>query len=364
MKKTKASYLGCHPLFGPTIPIDGQLVIMCPGRGKKWFNWFKNLLTENRIIVRELSARKHDELMAYIQVLTHFSDIALVDTLKKSGIPISKFTSFQSPIYRLELDMMGRILNQDPGLYANIQIGNPISSKVVRSFIKSCEDLAKTIDNKNVSENIKYFKKCSKYLGDYCKTAMKESDRLMSYLNIETPKPIKNKKIKYDIAVLGPRNTYSDIAVSNYAPKAKVQYGSSINEVFELVQKGKVKEGLVPIENSTTGSVRETLDELYNFDVWTQKVIPQPIHLALVGPKKIPLSKIKTIYSHSQPLLQSKKFIRSMCKKASGIPVSSTAEALERVTRENREDTVAIAAPFVAKQYGLTVLRNCRFFSI
>lgn len=359
MNKAKASYLGCHPLFGPTAPIEGQLVILCSGRGKKWFNWWKDLLIKNKVIVKELTAKKHDELMAYVQALTHFSDIALVDTLRKSGIPIREFLGYESPVYRLEMDMMGRILAQDPNLYANIQIKNPLSSKVVNNFIKSCQDLGKTIEKSDVKGNINYFKKCAKYLGDFCETAMNESDRVLNYLNISPEKTdVQDKKIKYDIAVLGPKNTYSDMAVKKYNPKAKIYYTSSIHQVFDRVIRGKEREGFVPIENSLTGSVRETLDELYNNNVWIEKVVAQPIHLSLVGIKNTPLSKIRTIYSHAQPLLQSQGFIRDNCKKASRIPVASTTAALERVVRERQKDTVAVASPYVAKMYGLEVLKD------
>jgi len=359
MSRTKASYLGCHPLFGPTNPIEGQLVILCAGRGKRWFNWWKDLLIKNKVVVKELTAKKHDELMAYIQALTHFSDIAVVDTFRKSGIPIREFLGYESPVYRLELNIMGRILAQDPNLYANIQIKNPLSPKVIRDFIKSCQDLGETIDKKDVKKNTDYFKKCAKYLGDFCKTAMDESDKILNCINIASEKSESlDKKVKYDIAVLGPKNTYSDMAVQKYNSEANVYYASSIHEVFDLVKKGKIKEGLVPIENSLTGSVRETLDELYESNAQIEKVIAQQIHLSLVGIKKIPLNKIKTIYSHSQPFLQSREFIKHSCGMATCIPVASTANAMERVAREKQESVTAIASPSVAKMYGLRVIRD------
>jgi prephenate dehydratase/prephenate dehydrogenase len=359
MNRTKGSYLGCHPLFGPTNQIEGQLVILCAGRGNKWFNWWKDLLIKNKVIVKELTAKKHDELMAYIQALTHFSDIALADTLRKSKIPIKKFIDYQSPAYRLELDMMGRILAQDPNLYANIQIKNPLSPKVIRDFIKSCQDLGETIDKKDIKKNINYFKKCARYLGDFRKIAMDESDKILNCLNITSEKSeALDKKIRYDITVLGPKNTYSDMAVQKYSPKSKVYYASSIHEVFDLVNKGKIKEGLVPIENSLTGSVRETVDELYDSNVLIEKVIAQPIHLSLIGIKKIPLNKIKTIYSHSQPFLQSRKFIKYSCSTATCISVASTTNALERVASEKHESVTAIASPLVAKMYGLKIIRD------
>lgn len=359
MEKTKSSYLGCHPMFGPTANFEGQLVILCPGNSEKWLQWLKDIFEKNKATVKTMSAEKHDELMAYIQALTHFSDIALADTLRKSNIPIKEFADHQSPVYRLELDMMGRILNQDPNLYANIQIFNPLSKKVLNQFIKSCQDLAKNDEIKDIQEYVDYFKRCAEYLGDFCETAMDESDRVLNYLGAASEKTeVQDKKIKYDIAVLGPKNTYSDMAARKYAPKAKVYYASSIHEIFDLIVKGKIKEGLVPLENSLAGSVRETMDELYDSNVWIEKVIAQQIHLALIGIKKIPLNKIRTIYSHSQPLLQSRGFIRKNCGKVACIPVASTTAALERVAREKQEDICAIASPLAAKAYSLTVIRD------
>jgi prephenate dehydratase/prephenate dehydrogenase len=359
MEKAKASYLGCHPMFGPTANFEGQLVILCPGNSEKWYKWLKDIFEKNKATVKSMSAEKHDELMAYIQALTHFSDIALADTLRKSGIPIKEFADYQSPVYRLELDMMGRILNQDPNLYANIQIYNPLSKKVLNQFIESCQDLAKNNEINDVQEYVDYFKRCAEYLGGFCGTAMDESDRVLRYLGAVSEKSATcDKDIKYDIAVLGPKNTFSDTAVRKYRPKAEVYYAPSIHDIFNLIGKGKIKEGFVPIENSLTGSVRETMDGLYDSNVYIEKVIAQPIHLALIGIKKIPTNKIRTIYSHSQPLLQSQGFIRKNCNKAACIPVASTTAALERVAREKQADVCAIASPLAAKAYGLTVIRD------
>jgi prephenate dehydrogenase len=359
MKKTGASYLGCHPMFGPTADFKGQLVILCPGNSQKWLQWLKDIFEKNKAMVKSMSAEKHDELMAYIQALTHFSDIALADTLRKSGIPIKEFADHQSPVYRLELDMMGRILNQNPNLYANIQLYNPLSKKVLNQFIESCQELAENNEPKNVRGYAGYFRRCAEYLGDFRKIAMDESDRVLRHL-CAVPEKIAtwDKNIKYDIAVLGPKNTFSDTAVRKYRPKAKVYYAPSIHEVFDLIVKGKIKEGFVPIENSLTGSVRETMDGLYGSGVRIEKVVAQPIHLALAGIGKIPLDRIKTIYSHSQPILQARGFIRKNCGKAACVPVSSTTAALERAVREKRADVCAIASSLAAKAYGLTVIRD------
>ncbi|MFH1410410.1 MAG: prephenate dehydrogenase/arogenate dehydrogenase family protein, partial [Patescibacteria group bacterium] len=361
MKKTKASYLGCHPLFGPTASIRGQIVILCVGRGMGWHRWFKNLLEENSVLVRELTARKHDELMAYIQTLTHFSHIAFADTLRKSGISINEFIKYPSPVYMMELYMMGRILNQDSKLYANIQLANPVNVKAVESYLRSCRELAETIERKKFKDNVDFFKKNTEYLGHFATIAMDESDNLLRYLKLpqksrffaRSPKPKKS-----DVALLGPPNTFSDQVLKRYRLNENPWYAASIAEVFELILDGKVKAGLVPIENSSTGSIRETLDELYENDVHISEVMGLPVKLALAGTIKCQLKKVKTIYSHAQALLQCRHFIRKNCPDAALIPMSSTTAALERMFNEDKEGTVAIVSPEAAETYHLKIIRD------
>jgi prephenate dehydratase/prephenate dehydrogenase len=361
LSKTKVSYLGCHPLFGPTAGTRGQIVILCPGRGVIWRRWLKNLLEENGIVVRELSAEKHDELMAYIQTLTHFSHIALSDTLRKSGIPINEFIKYPSPVYMLELYMMGRILNQDARLYANIQMGNPVNIKAISSYLRSCRQLAETIERKKFKDNVDFFKKNAGYLNHFTALAMEESDDILRYLKLPHESRFfarETKPKKTDIALLGPPSTFSDQAVRKFRPGENPWYTDSIGEVFELVLDGKVKYGLVPLENSSTGSVRESLDDLYENDVHIDEVLALPISLAVAGTVECSLRRIKTVYSHAQALLQCRRFMKKYCRKAKLVPMASTAAAVERVFNEDKEGVVAVVSADAANVYRLKVIRE------
>jgi prephenate dehydratase/prephenate dehydrogenase len=356
MKAAKASTLGCHPLFGPSNPIQGQLVILCPGKGKKWHTWLQKLLEKNRVTVKNMSANKHDKLMAYVQALTHFSDIALADTFRKSGLPIGELLACQSPVYRFETDMMGRILNQDPKLYAQIQSHNPFNASVMNNFIASCQALLG--DEKTF---LRTFKANAKYLGDFTERAMTESDQIIkTMLGSNAPsshhQPGQNEH--YDLAILGPKDTHSDQVVKKHCPKASVWYAGSIASVIELVESGRIPVGLIPIENSTVGSVRQSLDELYVSEVWISKMVDMPIRHNIVGIKKTALKSVKTIYSHLQALLQCRRFLEKHCPQATLIPVGSTAAGITRVIRENNPHHVAIASPSAAKQHKLVALRS------
>jgi len=168
----------------------------------------------------------------------------------------------------------------------------------------------------------------------------------------------KNLLKNYDIAVLGPQNTYSDVCARHNFPKARIWHTSSISDIFQLVKKGKIKKGFVPFENSLTGSVREAFDEFYEENIWIEKVFSLQIHLALVGIKNAPVKKIKTIYSHPQPLLQSRQYLKKNFPKAICLPMPSTAAAIAKAAKENDPSVAAIGPASAAKVYGLDALKE------
>jgi len=361
MKKSKSSYLGCHPLFGPTTSIEGQMVVLCKGRGDKWYNWWKDLLLKNKVDVKELTSEKHDHLMAYIQSLTHFSYLALADVLQKSGLKISDILEYQSPIYRLRLDVMGRILNQDPNLYAQIQIQNPNSLKVMKDLVRLSEEWVEIVKSKNLKKFEKKFVELSNYFGNFKRIASEESDFLIEQLNrkklsdgiaLDVRKPDKT----YDLVALGPENTFSSLAAKQYDPKTKIWYADSIGEVFEIVGKGLIKKGIVPIENKVTGTVAETSDNLFESGLKIQEEFDFSVHhcLAALGKK----SKIQIIYSHSQPLRQCRKYIKKHFPKAVLIAMPSTASALKKVVSDNLHDAAVICSAEAAKDFQMSVLAN------
>lgn len=361
MSKAKSSYLGCHPLFGPTTSIEGQMVVLCKGRGDGWYKWMKELFQKNKLDVKELKPEKHDELMAYIQSLTHFSYLALADVLKKSGLKISDLLQYQSPIYRIRLDVMGRILNQDPNLYAQIQIKNPNSLKVMQNLMRSSEEWLNIVKQKNLKKFEKRFVELSDYFGNFKRLATEESDFLIEQMNrkklaegviSEARKPDKS----YDLVALGPENTFSSLAAKQYSTKAKIWHADSIGEVFEIVEKGLIKKGIVPIENKLTGTVAETSDSLFESGLKIQEEFNFAVHHCLAALGKSDLRKIQTIYSHGQPLRQCRKYLKNHFPKVALIAMPSTASALKKVVSENLHDSAVICSAEAAKGFQMTVM--------
>ena len=117
--------------------------------------------------------------MAMIQGLTHFSSIVLGSCIKKLDIDIKESMEYTSPIYKINMDMIGRVLAQDPRLYADIEIENPYMKDALNALEKSIKELKKCVEEKDTPGFVEYFTSSSSYLGDFKKTAMEESNFLI-----------------------------------------------------------------------------------------------------------------------------------------------------------------------------------------
>ncbi|NIA02319.1 MAG: prephenate dehydratase [Nitrospirae bacterium] len=168
---------------------------------------------------------------------------------------------------------------------------------------------------------------------------------------------LKNPK-KSDIAVLGPKNTFSEMAADKYDKKKNKYYTTTIDEVFELVEKGRIEKGIVPIENKLEGTIRETLDNLFEKNVRISEEINIPINHAFIILPRSKASDIKTIYSHPQALKQCKKFLKKNFPKATLLSTASTAFAIEEIITKNDKSCAAIAPKIAAEKEKLKILKR------
>jgi len=183
LKYSKSEVIGTHPVFGPSVKsIRDQTMVLCPARGKKWLPWLKKMLEKNRAKVKISTTLKHDKMMSVIQGVMHFGSISICHALKELGVDIMESQEFSSPIYKLRMDMVGRILNQDPKLYADIEISNPETKRAINAYLKNAKQLFKIIKKKDTNKFIKYFEEASRYLGSFKKEAEEYSNYLIEKL--------------------------------------------------------------------------------------------------------------------------------------------------------------------------------------
>ena len=153
------------------------------------------------------------------------------------------------------------------------------------------------------------------------------------------------------IAYLGPEGTFTHLAAIKYFGSfAKFEPQDSIKSIFESVEKGLSKFGIVPIENSNEGTVTYTLDMFTQYEVKIsgEIIIPITHHLiSLTGEKE----KIKKIYSHPHAKAQCREWLNKNMPNISLYDVASTAEAAKQASLD--EEIAAIASEFAASIYGL-----------
>ncbi|MCZ7380238.1 MAG: prephenate dehydrogenase [Candidatus Methanoperedens sp.] len=172
--------LGSHPMFGPSIPdIRGQIVIFTPidGRCAKWFPVIRNLYENNGAHIEIMGAAAHDKMMAVVQGLTHFAYISIGAVFRELEFDVANSRRFMSPMYDIMLDLVGRILGQNPYLYAMIQM-NPEVAKVHRAYIEECNLLADIVKKKDVEGFVGLMKKASAHFGD-TESALRRSEKLI-----------------------------------------------------------------------------------------------------------------------------------------------------------------------------------------
>jgi len=172
--------LGTHPMFGPSIPdIRGQTVIFTPveGRCSKWFPVIKNLYEDNGAHIEILDAVQHDKMMAVIQGLTHFAYISIGSVFRELEFDVANSRRFMSPMYDIMLDLVGRILAQNPFLYAMIQM-NPEVAEVHKAYIRQCNLMADFVKRKDIEGFVNLMKKASSHFGD-TESALRRSEKLI-----------------------------------------------------------------------------------------------------------------------------------------------------------------------------------------
>lgn len=173
--------LGAHPMFGPTMPsIKGQTVILTPvgGRWGRWSSHIRDILERDGARVEILTPEEHDRMMAVVQALTHFAYIAIGATLRSLSFDVSRSRRFMSPVYEVMLDFVGRILDQNPELYASIQM-NPFAREVRRAFIEECIRLSDSIETGELEVFKRAMREAAEHFGD-TRSALKRSDRIIN----------------------------------------------------------------------------------------------------------------------------------------------------------------------------------------
>ncbi len=184
MLKSEADVIGLHPMFGPTVKsISRQTIIVCPARADKVrVAALVAVFEAQGAICTIATPEEHDRIVAVVQGLTHFVTLCMADTVRRLGVDLHTTGRFESPVYQIELSLVGRLLSQDPALYADILQQNPYVPAVLAACRSSAADLAAIVEAKDPEQFRVFFEKNSRHLGAYCQEGQKTTDALIECL--------------------------------------------------------------------------------------------------------------------------------------------------------------------------------------
>ncbi|HGN3427398.1 TPA: bifunctional chorismate mutase/prephenate dehydrogenase [Proteus mirabilis] len=184
LKAHNGPVLGLHPMFGPDVAsLAKQVIAYCEGRDLSHFEWLLEQLMVWGARVEAITAQEHDKNMSFIQALRHFTTFAYGQHLVKENVDLASLLRLSSPIYRLELAMIGRLFAQDPQLYADIILSSQENINLIRRYHHSLGEAIALLDINTKDDFIGSFNNISDWFGDYASQFMKESGALLQKAN-------------------------------------------------------------------------------------------------------------------------------------------------------------------------------------
>src|SRR3989344_2526358 len=146
MLASRADVLGLHPMCAPTSKsLRGQTIVVCPARLNHWQGWVEDFLSWTGAKLKVCSPKEHDRAIAVVQGLVHAMQLTMAATIRSLGQDVRESLSFTSPVYRIAISLIGRILKQDAALYADIQMLNPNIPQVLNQAAIELNKLMETV---------------------------------------------------------------------------------------------------------------------------------------------------------------------------------------------------------------------------
>ena len=168
----------------------------------------------------------------------------------------------------------------------------------------------------------------------------------------ETPKLFPQAPV---VACQGVEGAYSQIACEKIFKSPFIMYFKNFDGVFNAIEQGMCQYGILPIENSTAGSVTKVYDLMIRHSFSIVRTFRLKVDHNLLANPGASLADIKTIYSHEQAINQCSDFLRSL-PGVNVVAVENTAIASEMVAKSGQKDVAALSSRSCAELYGLCCL--------
>ena len=157
------------------------------------------------------------------------------------------------------------------------------------------------------------------------------------------------------VACQGVEGAYAQIACEKIFKSPFIMYFKNFDAVFNAIEQGLCQYGILPIENSTAGSVKKVYDLMIHHKFSIVRTFRLNIDHNLLANRGARIENIKEIYSHEQAINQCTEFLKKF-PGAKVVPVENTAVAAEMVAKSGRNDIAALSSRTCEELYGLQCL--------
>lgn len=171
-------------------------------------------------------------------------------------------------------------------------------------------------------------------------------------INAQSEIPFKDNSVK--VACFGVPGTYAHQATQKIFPDSNPQFCARFQDVFSAIQNDESEFGVIPIENSSAGSVTDVYDLMLQYRFYIAAAVDISVNHCLAAKTGAKLSDIKTVYSHQQALSQCSDFISGHSLTAESYV--STAAAAKMISEQGNNTYAAICSEDAAKKYGLEII--------
>ncbi|MGI2257777.1 bifunctional chorismate mutase/prephenate dehydrogenase [Shewanella sp. GXUN23E] len=184
----KGPVIGLHPMFGPDVgSLAKQVVVVCQGRAPEQCQWLLDQIGIWGARLVEAEAEKHDEAMQLVQAMRHFSTFVYGLNLCREEADIASLLQFSSPIYRLELAMVGRLFAQSPELYADIIFAQDHSQQAIGDYLDNYRQALELLKRGDRETFKQWFSEVSQWFGDFAPQFRNESRAMLQSVNDMKP---------------------------------------------------------------------------------------------------------------------------------------------------------------------------------
>lgn len=184
LDKYQGPVVGLHPMFGPDVPnLAKQIIVYCDGRESEKYQWLIEQMKIWGANLYPIAASEHDKCMSFIQALRHFTSFTYGVNLQKEQANLEQLVALSSPIYRLELMMVGRLFAQDPQLYADIIMSSQDNIDLIKRYYECIGQMLKLLEQQDKTSFIESFDQVTEWFGEYAQRFIKESQSLLKFAN-------------------------------------------------------------------------------------------------------------------------------------------------------------------------------------